>query len=245
MNDEILEVLEQYCIGQNADEYFIMVKDVEDDEVTSTTFQMTPKKIKDLKKTGEADIETMDGRKHLDILEYTTETNGALTQVKAYVDPSNELVYRIELKLLGFTMIEDLTEYILKWQTSYKESKSIGKTYEYECKMEGFVFDAKITCVADCLDDQYGVVYDFTLFGGGKAYFLSDDPQGLPTDAEDTGETTTLSILDEEVSVEKWKYTDAGSEIVFYYEPNTHVIYRFVVSSAIIELVFDLTKKPV
>ncbi|MCL2032236.1 MAG: hypothetical protein FWG96_03085 [Methanomassiliicoccaceae archaeon] len=244
MGGETLGMFEIHFIGQNADEYLIMEKEVEDAS-TTTAYRMSPKGGTPVKVTGTEELDTIDGKKTLQIQEFTQQVSGMTAQVKAYVDPSNGLPYKEEISLLGMSMTQILVGYELKWQTSYKESKSVGMTYDYVCKVEGLTLDAKIVCVADCVDDQYGVMYDFTAYGGGTTYFISDFPQGLPVDAEHKGGTTAITTIDGDISVELWEYVDPidGTKLYFYIESDTHIIYRFVVDFSVAELVFDLTKK--
>lgn len=230
---------DQIIIGQNKNDYFVEVITTPDGGSASfTQYALAPKaQPKDPKKIGTAnDMDTCDGPMDLEIWEYTQEG----VKVRAYIDPSSGVAYKEEAVDTDAAVV--LTGYDFKWQTSYKESKSIGKTYEYV--LSGTNLVAKIKCVADCVDGKFGVKYDFNQFGGGEICFLSDNIQGLPVDATDTEETMTLAgTIDGDVTVQIWEYTEIGAGFVFYYDPVTYIIYQFDLFSGGTTISFDLTKK--
>jgi len=235
---------EEYYLGQSADMWFLEVKTT----FSSTTFLselriLLPKaNTLDSIMIGVVETDTIDGKKTLEVWEYV---NGIQTE-KYYIDPSNGLVYKQEVTRWGSTMISVLKEYELKWQKPYKESKSIGMTYEYTPKGWSGWSVEKIVCVADCIGGQYGMESEFTLGAGGR-YYISDHPQGLPKGAEYTGEKIVLEgTIDGDISVDKWELSRDVGSMAFYVEPKTHVIYRvvFEYGNGYDDLIYDLTKKP-
>ena len=236
-------ILEETLIGQSADEYFFMVKGVVGGTATTEYTATSKKSPENAELMGTTELDTKDGLKTLQIWEYTTTSIAGPFDVTVYVDPEIGVSYKEEMTgvVLGeeYTEVRILTAFEPVWQKSYKESKAIGKTYEYAFFVGGVPIPIKIECVADCLDDQYGIMYDFTLIQSDlKLYYLSDNIQGLPTDAVNTGETAPLTTIDGEVSAEI--FTDPYGVLTLYYEPDTHIIYRII----ILEVNFDLTKKP-
>ena len=242
-NDVLSETQEQTVVGQNADSYLFSVKIF----TTTQSYKLYSLEAKsspsDMEMTGTESMETMDGLKTLEVWKYTK--NGY--QVKSYIDALTGLSYK-DVAIVG--TIEEkhiLIDYEIVTQTSYKQSKSIGKTYEYAIEVApGISYKAELKCVADCLDNQFGVMYDFSSINLGEVYFLSANIQGLPTDAINTGATTTLSTIDGDVTVQVWGLTIAeGFSMTFFYDAETKLVYKFVVSITTLgDLPFELTKKP-
>jgi len=245
--------VEESIVGQNATEYLYMIKiDWKDPAIQ---YVLSPKEVpKDTVTAGTEEIDTIDGTKTLKILEYSdTSMLFGPRDVKSYVDQHtgaayrNEITYNDPASLSGakITQVQLLKAYYPVTQKSYKESGSIGKTFEY-ASVGLATFPASIVCVADCLDDKYGVMYDLTaIAGGSRIYCLSDNIQGLPTDAVKTEATAEIAgTLDGDVSVEILKMADGDAGLTFYYEPNTHIIYRIVLTVSGTDSVFDLVSKP-
>ena len=250
-NGTEMGLFEQTILGQNKDEYFYMLKGV--GTLPLTQYGLSPKDIpKDAEITGTEPVDTFEGLKTLTVLEYTTEISlVGSAHVKSYFDPETGVTYKSTVtyadpaSLTGamITEVQILKDYDIILQESYKQSKSIGKTYEYVYDMGIVQIPAKIECVADCLDGQYGVAYDLSSLAAGlKAYYLSNNIQGLPTDAVNTGNTLALNTIDGNITTEIW--TLAAEGFTFYFEPDTHIVYRFVLSDGTLSLIFDLTKKP-
>jgi hypothetical protein len=126
---------------------------------------------------------------------------------------------------------------------SYEPSGAIGMTYTYSGKVGSNLYAGKVVCVADCLNGKYGIKYDL---GGASTYFLSDYPQGLPTDAENTVTTETISTFEGNKTLQKWTYETLDGDVMFYVEASSHIVYRFVWPDSNIEdgIVFNLTQKP-
>ena len=229
-------------LGQNSKEYFVkLTTEVGASEVSQYT--STPKgNPAGMKKTGTIVFDTMDGEKTLEVWEYGG--------VKSYVDPSSGFEYGGEMSFGEDTVVMRLTYYELIWQEEYKESEFIGKAYEYTYRDGARSLKMYVRCIADCLDGQYGVAYDFSSFMSGstsnKDYFLCDSPQGLPKDAVFTESTYTLTgTIDGDISVEIWEFMIGDMMgYVLYYEPDTNIIYRVVLKSGVNEILFDLTGKP-
>ncbi|MCL2148926.1 MAG: hypothetical protein FWH47_06280 [Methanomassiliicoccaceae archaeon] len=229
-------------IGQGVDDYFLKVTYMLTDGTGFFVYAVDPKEVPDgAKKTGTTQLDTIFGKKTVDVWEFT---EGGATTI-SYVDQSNlVLVYKQEGELEGIPVTFDLTKYDPKWQTSYEASASIGITHEYAATgSDGANYTCKIICFADCTGGKYGVVYDI---GGAKSYFLSDSPRGLPTDADNEGTTSTIgNAVYGNVSVQLWVYEAMDTDIEFYCDSPTHTIYRFVVPEEDgTSLVFNLTKKP-
>lgn len=230
--------IDMEIVGQNADEFFVK------QTVTFGTtgiyeYGVEPKGDPEGEKTGTIDLETIDGWKTLDVWS----SSGSM---KSYVDPSNSIMYGGEMVMpLGETPVTvtlSLTNYDIKWQKSYSESDNIGKTYVYSGEMGGSTYSCEITCVADCVKGQYGVKYDF---GGEPTYFVSDNPSGLPADAEDTGDSAIIPTIDGDKTTKKWEYTDFGEDVTtFYCDPASKMIYRFILVYEPDNIVFNLTEKP-
>jgi len=244
--------VEKETIGQNATQYFEKVT-IGD---SPATYNLSPKLTSnDVEITGTADLDTIDGLKTLTIVEYNIiDPNLGAVSVTSYADQDNGLFYKIELTYadpasttggqLTDTMV--LKDKDLVWQKSYTESSSIGKTYGYSYTLFGTVAaPANIICVADCLNGQFGVEYDFSAIDESAViYFLSDNIQGLPTDAVDTGTTSDLTnTIDGNVTVELWSVAQSDGTFVFLYEPNSHIIYVIALITSIGELDFNLVSK--
>ncbi|MDR3074675.1 MAG: hypothetical protein LBU30_01385 [Candidatus Methanoplasma sp.] len=233
-------------IGQNSGEYFVEMTVVLGGG-SATYYDVGPKGVPTgAKKTGTVELDTMDGRKTLDVWEYTKKEGGAVYNMKAYADQERDMTYRQEAIVDGILEVQELTSYSIKWQESYKESESIGDTYVYSAKLAGIPVEIYIKCIADCDNGRYGILFDFESYTGESQYVLSDYSRGLPSDAADTGERTTLKgTIDGDVSVEKWTLDD-GEGIVwtFFCGSESHVIYRISTDATGMETVFDLSKKP-
>lgn len=224
---------EEY-LGQSASQYFVKMTEMQGLSGT-VEYGVEPKGLpEDGRKTGNIEMDTIDGKKNLEIWEYTTIINGMEASVKAYVDPSNGLPYRMEIVDYGTVMV--LKEYDLKWQDSYEESDAIGMKYEYTGTSGKVIME----CIADCLDGKYGVTF------GAESYFLSDYPQGLPTDAVNTGLTDTLiNTIDGNVDVQIWKFESTEGTTLFYFDPVSHITYRLAISDLSgATAIVDLTSKP-
>jgi len=230
-------------IGQNTDEYFMKTTTTVIGGLTTFEYSLESKGMDEgWKKTGTTQIDTAYyGRKNVDIWELTEDGN----TLKSYVDTSNiDLAYKMDVMEEGIPSVADLKQYEFKWQTSYEESESIGMTYEYSgTSTDGSPYTCKVVCVADCTGGKYGVMYDI---GGGKSYFLCDNPQGLPADAVNKGTTSTIgSPLDGNVLVQQWVFEGLGGDIQFYYDSVTHIVYRFIIPDNDGNLItFNLSKKP-
>jgi hypothetical protein len=241
--------IEAEYLGQSADLYFIEFRE----KLTATTWALEystlTKKVPEGAKASKADIETIHGKKKLDLWEQTTSVSGITTSYKIYVDASIGLVYKQEETALGMTAVMELKAYTPIWQkpSEVAESGSIGMVYKYTFPIsEETSFSAEIVCIADCVKNQFGVMYDLTDFENLKLYYLSNNPQGLPVDAVDSKRTQTISTLDGNKTVQIWEYVDAaGSGISFYYDQASKIIYRLVFTSTVLSpVIFDLTDKP-
>jgi len=244
--------MEKEIIGQNATQYFEKITAGD----SPATYNLSPKlSSNDAELTGTADLDTIDGQKTLNIWEYTIidPVNGS-ENITSYADQGNGLFYKIVATYadpdsttggqLTDTMI--LTDKNLVWQSSYKESSSIGKTYEYSYTVVGTVtFPASIICVADCLNGQFGIEFDFSAIDESAViYFLSDNIQGLPTDAVNSGTTTDLTnTIDGDLTAEIWTVAQEGGTFAFCYEPNSHIIYVIALITGGVELDFNLVSK--
>ncbi|MCL2509727.1 MAG: hypothetical protein FWF07_01425 [Methanomassiliicoccaceae archaeon] len=238
----------QNYVGQNANNYFI-----EETTPAGTDYYLEPKdqanKAPDgAVKIGDDTIDTKDGPKDVEIWQYTSTQSGSSTVTKAYIDPVYKwLVYLGEITNSdGTTTTYTLQDYNVVLQTSYTESNAIGKTYQYSFSTGTYTFPAYVTCIADCLNGQYGMMFDFSSLQSGLViYDLSDNIQGLPLDANISGGKSDLTgTIDGNVSVQIWKFTEDNEGFSFYYEPKSHVIYEIVLTpSSGTPAVFSLVKK--
>ena len=241
--------LEQTIVGQNSTEYFVMSKSIGDAPVTQ--YSMLPKGIPDYAvSSGTEDIETFEGTKTLTVWEYSIFDSSVSPQaVTAYVDPENGVAYKNVIVYTNWnsntaskeTEVQILTAYHLVRQKSYNESYAIHPHYDYYESTDGASSSTvTVTCVADCLNNQYGMRYDFGNYADYlNVYFLSKEPRGLPADAVDTGQTTTLSTIYGNVTAEIWSASEDGYGFTFYYDSGSHLICRFVLSSGGNEMSFD------
>ncbi|MCL1810957.1 MAG: hypothetical protein FWG41_01880 [Methanomassiliicoccaceae archaeon] len=231
--------IEMEILGQNADEYFLKVT-VMTGMVGAYSYNLEPKDSSDgATKTGTIQFDTIDGLKTLDVWTYPDGT-------KSYVDPESGIEYGGQIGSGSNASTLKLSVYSPVWQDedAYTESSNIGKTYEYVGTMTGSTnnYAAKIVCVADCKNGQFGVMYDLN---GSALYFLSNNIQGLPTDTENTGVTDTMTgTIDGDKAVQLWKYPLSVGEITFCYDPASHLVYRFVIPQSSGNIDFDLSKKP-
>jgi len=239
---------EHNYIGQNADNYFVEETNADDPPY----YYLEPKDNANnvptgAVKVGDDTIDTKFGPKDVEIWEYTQTQDGSSMFTKAYVDPTYKwLVYLGEITDSGGnTTTYTLQDYNIVLQTSYSESNAIGKTYQYSFLTGTYTFPAYVTCIADCLNGQYGMMYDFSkLISGEVIYYLSDNIQGLPVDAYTNGETSKLTgTIDGDVSVQIWYLKDIQA-LSFYYESKSHVIYEIVITPPSgSPAVFSLVKK--
>ena len=210
-----METLKMEYIGQNIDNYFI--KSTVDGAIA---YYMSPKdyNIDDYNFVGTQEMSTCDGDMTIAIVEYS---DGTISYTE-YDNPETGLPYMIEYS--GGMILTLKGGYVLKTQDmgSYRESDAIGTTNTFALVYTTETdYTAKSVCVADCQNGQYGIMYDFTSVGGPEVYAVSDSPQGLPTDAEDSGYTYTAH----EVTFEVWYYTDNSSFMVYlYYDPDSGII---------------------
>jgi hypothetical protein len=213
-------------LGQNADDYFVMWNTLKDGISKGKEYDILPKNAPKDANVTTTNLETIEGTITMEIWEYSSWIGKESIQVKAYVNPSNGLMYKEERTLYGNTNTKVLEEYEPLWQKGYRESNSIGLTFEYNPRQPRTILTWEVRCIADCMNGMYGVEYTI---GKDKRYFLSNDPQGLPVDAEDTGETIeiTLDTVDLTKTVRIWKIVlPEEGEILFYCELDTHIIYR-------------------
>ncbi|MCL2509726.1 MAG: hypothetical protein FWF07_01420 [Methanomassiliicoccaceae archaeon] len=247
--------LEQTIVGQSSTDYFVESKLTGDKKTIQ--YSLSKKGTPDgAVTTGTEDLETFEGTKTLTVWEYMiTDPSGGTQAVTAYINPENGVVFKNVIVYNDLnsttdaqkTEVQTLTAYDLVWQTSYNVSDSVGKAYEYAYILGPMTLSVKIVCVADCQNDQYGIVYDYSeTIENLKDYFLSDNPQGLPEVAVDTGQTTTLTgTIDGDVTVELWSISfESGDSFNFYCDPDTHVIYKFVISAKGNDSSYDLVSKP-
>jgi len=239
--------IELTFIGQNEKEYFVMAIMGEPPGIQYA--RQAKKPPKDVVTKGTEVLETFEGTKTLTIWEYAVGSHTA----RSYVDPSNGMSYRDEITLnnmmssTGDKSIEvrTLIGYENVLQESYKGSRSIDVAFEYVFTSGSLSRHASIICVADCLDDQFGMLYNITSVFGREVCFISDGIHGLPSNATNTMETAILSnSIDGDVTVEIWRVFESGATFTFYCEPDTHMIYRFVVTAGGNDYGFDLVKKP-
>lgn len=238
-------VVDQKVVGQNAEEYFFEVQ-VTAEGLASLYYTTDSKSLPEgAKKTGTEEIETMDGLKKLDVWEYSETQNGEKMDIKTYDDPATGISYRHEVTATGYSETQNLTAYEIVMQKSYEESEGIGKTYKYSAIGGDEEFKGEIVCVADCLEDQYGIFFDIDTYEGG-IYVISDHPEGLPTLATDTKVTIVLEdTIDGDVTTEMWQVTLLdGTVWTFYVEPESHVIYAFSLTVAEETLTYTLDEKP-
>jgi len=244
---------QQSFIGQNANDYFIMETTTLDPSA-GPDYYLQPKDqangVPDgAVKVGEGELDTgMDGVKNLEIWRYET-TDGSGDIMEAYLDPTYKwLVYLGTISHAdGTTSTYTLTDYTMVLQKSYKESNSIGMTYGYTFTYGTQTYPASVICVAECLNGQYGMMYDFSaIYDGLYIYDLSNNIQGLPIDAVNTGQTSQLTgTMDGTVTTQKWAITENDEGVTFYYGPNTHIIYRIVIAGIYADdAILDLTSKP-
>lgn len=225
-------------IGQSADTFFISVSGDYHNELFQY-YKVDPKGASDdMEKIGTAEIDTMDGLRSVEIWS----TDGGKTN-RAYYDAETGLGYLHETDTEDGVFTQKLVDYEFKWQKSYKESKSIGKTYKYVDKATGLSME--IRCIADCLNGQFGIIYDFSALGWEDEYFLSDYAQGLPANATDREEPAYISTIDGKKTVQSWDWEDGI--ITFGYEPRSHIIYVVLIPLGEEEddqYYFELSKKP-
>ena len=237
VNGEYNATLKAEYKGQNADEYFVKIS-----YGNVYEYGMEPKGMPDgAKKTGTAQLDTILGNKTVDVWEYTEDG----IAVKAYADQSNPvLAYKQEWTQSGYSVELVLSSFEPVWQTSYEESEDIGTEYTYIISYGGYSYDRKMVCIADCLDGKYGVSYDVSNFRDGieVQYYLSNYPEGLPSDAIKVGNMTTIVLLNgENQQVEKWTMSVPGKiTSSFYCDPVTHIVYRAVFDETGAPIVFDL-----
>ncbi|MCL2148928.1 MAG: hypothetical protein FWH47_06290 [Methanomassiliicoccaceae archaeon] len=243
--DMPLGTMEVEYIGQSADLYFIKITQSVQGIGETSAYSVDPKGVPDgAKKTGTAQIDTILGKKTADVWELTERG----VTVKTYVDQSNlVLTYRQEWTEGGMPLSIELTKYEPKWQTSYEESEDIGTEYTYVISYGGYSYDRKMICIADCLGGKYGVSYDLSNFREGDddlgiLYFLSNYPEGLPSDATKVGGIISIGTLNYgNKQVEKWSMSIAGVlDASFYCDPTTHVVYRAVFDETGTPITFDL-----
>ena len=235
-------IYERHGIGQNMDEYFFLTKTINKDS-EEILYRLALKDVRDERGARMAQtvtIDTIDGRKSLEVWEYLSSNYGGEAQVKAYVDPSNGLEYRLEVKTSDETIVYTLIKYRLEWQELYLPTHHIGMSSEYASVGTGTPVKAEIRCVADCEDGRYGVRLEQ---GSNVLHFVSELPHGVPHNAVRTGDTATLTSLDGNVSVELLKYVHGSGEIIFYVDPDTNIIYRFSQTGPGGQT-FDLVVKP-
>jgi len=217
---EDVVTLEQEYIGQNADEYYIKTAFKQEDTLIMSGYQTQPKgEAEDMVKIRETMYDTViDGEKNLEVWEYYDEDDSL---VRVFIDPKNGLPYRIDSVMGGTPIIAELEDYDLKLQDSYEESDAIGTKYRY-VSTDGFsTIAVTLECVADCPDNRYLVSY------AADHFIVCSIPQGLPADAEDTGETIVLTDMGG-VEAQIWTYTEGIQGFRYYYDPDSSMLYAIV-----------------
>jgi len=232
-------------VGQNSESYFCKAVASKDGSELSNQYGLFWP-LSSAKITGTEVLDTIDGKKTLMTMEHYSNSGIFSLMTRYYVDPDTNLIYKSEdFNDLSAASADSqgVTEQILKAHNlvlgpSYTESDVIGKTYVYDSGAQS-LYQARIVFVADCLNGQYGMECRLNLdHMYPSAYYISDGISGLPADAVDTGNRTTLTgTIDGNVSVEIWKGTldmpFVGTVgLTFYYEPNTHIIYRIILTTA-------------
>jgi hypothetical protein len=231
-------------IGQNADEYFCELKLLTEtaDLIQYTVLSKDLSADENAEKINNISLATSNyGNKDVEVWKLTDNTNGVNEITFMYIDPSDGLIYRMIDGEGETAVVFDLKDHEVVWQTSYEESDAIGMTYEYSGTLASKEYTTSIKCIADCLEDRYGVSY------GDSIYFVSNYPQGLPTYAEKKTETTTLTdTIDGDVDVEIWEFNGIGGiKNTYYYDPVSHVIYRLIMPNTNGEdVTLELVRKP-
>jgi hypothetical protein len=227
-------------VGQSEKLYFIKLL-VDGNDFAA--YDTRPKIMPEGAKVSNVEMDTVDGIKELELWEYT-ETYHVDIQWKNYFDPSTGISYKFEESYEGNAMdwwktVEVLKEQTVEWQESYKESDSIGKAFEYTSTGGWETRELTIECIADCLDDKYGVSYSY----GTEVphYYLCDTLQGLPTGAAKKGADVITDSIDGNVSVDVWEYVDVyGSKSIYYVGQTSKMIYEIHLGDG--NEIFVLTK---
>jgi hypothetical protein len=129
-----------------------------------------------------------------------------------------------------------LTGYELVWQKvgSYEESDMIGKTTRFALSTDSAKI-IEVRVVADCIDDTFGVVFDFTyVLGDMMLFYQADTPDGLITGAEHK-------------SGDVWNYKERIEmeditlfEMNIYFKAATESVYRLVLIDGSTSVTFNL-----
>jgi len=228
--------------GQNAEEYLVKIA-YEFNMGTMGTIEVSTYSLSP--KTSEAPVidpnavlkkvETIknydtgfDGKKTVEKWEYTEKIGGVDYKGYLYIAPSNSVLYKFVMPTYTGTVVAvyemTLTFYELKMQKtdSYKESEQIGRTTRFALSTDPTKI-VEVRCVADCINDKYGVVYDFTyVVGDFLEYFLCVSPNGKITGAT-------------YISGDRWQYKDeiagfTNFELNIYYNDSTNSLYKIVLT---------------
>jgi hypothetical protein len=213
-------------IGQSNENFFLKVTAelITESGTQTIIMNMTQPRINEdsSKITGTQVMDTIDGKKTLYVVEVTSDEE----TITEYIDQKTGLPY----KMVYPDMTATLTDYkLVEQQGPYEQSDAIGLTYEYTFKSSSGDYTAKVMCIADCENGQYGILCDLTSEVPGLVlYYISAKPLGVPTDAIDSGTKTTLDTIDGRKSVEIWGYQDIlnGIMLGFGYDPISNTVYE-------------------
>jgi len=243
--------IDQELVSQNDKEYFFddkMVIDIKyNTETTNLIDQETVDMVEksnmvssDAVKIGTCTLDTIDGNKTVVIWQETDSESGSVET--DYVGSDNNVLYKSTIEITDGSNTIELTAILsdsdLKWQTSYKESSSIGVTYNYD--ITGEVIDHSDsnvtgTCTLECVGEgsqycfQADTEIEITISGQSNSetdtsYTLSDSISGLSDSAVLTG-TTNMQTIDGYLTLNIWTDSDTDEEDTCYVSQDGNVIY--------------------
>ncbi len=245
--------IEHNLVSQNDKEYFFNDKMVVDMTYNAETTNIIDQENVDMLnkvnmvsldavKIGTADINTIDGKKTVDVWQETDADTGAVGT--DYIGSDNKILYKSTMQMqLDESGIIEITSVLsdseLKWQTSYKESSSIGTTYNYN--VTGDITnhsDSNITgsCTYKCVGEgsnqycfQVDTELEVTIDGQSNTetdtnYTLSDYISGLNESAVMTG-TIEMETIDGKLTLNVWEDLNEDSTETYYVSQNGDVIY--------------------
>ena len=229
-------------IGQNNDSFFVMqsydMTMAGEPAEMASSYTLVSKETgepKDAKKEGTTEINTVDGKKTVEIWSYSLDADGLEGSSKVYIDPVSAIEYRstlemeiqVEDEVVVLRMVAEYAGSDVVYQKSYKQSDNIGKKFEYNMVIAGEGFSYVVECVADCKDGKYGMSETMTIGETSMTeYLLADTPQGLYVGAANPSNVTQeVNTIDGKLTLEIWSGTYEGVEMYFALSSDTGIIY--------------------
>jgi hypothetical protein len=250
--EDVNGIMNMEIVGQSNVNYFarlvVTVSTVGSEETQYLLFSKEDAAPEDAVKTGTEVIDTIDGKKTLDVWEKIEGDSKMIL----YTD--SEVIYLIkqeidlgtEVMVFSFTLKSK--ELIYQKISSYKQSDDIGRKATYEYTAAGGTLRLVNECVADCEDNKFAVSQT-TYFNGSQIStespcYMSESPYGVIIGSVDTGTTALVNTIDGQKTLEIWEFdqrSSTGTMIYYFVDSDTGLVYAISQVSSLVTIGLALT----